>query len=265
MTFKALPSIAPHDSPDTMFTGNLKTVENIDGKIEYVFYMSMGNDTTPFAMLEKAHVLTSPDGLTGQAYTYSKERFDFGPGSTIKDIGYDVRESEYDVAYNENNLRRSVDGGITNECFDRVNFNSMVWRYGLYDSSDGSRIKRNSGFSIKTADGEFGWIGYWGLWVPPEVTVNSGDIVTRDTYGGGSGESYSVVKAPGKMIKHTKVEKTLGDLKNTPLDYWDENTGNRFQVFWDSTNKVFEKKFVWSDQTFSWEVLWTRDHDFQPQ
>ncbi|MFQ6608681.1 MAG: hypothetical protein ACE5EE_09110 [Fidelibacterota bacterium] len=262
MTFKSIPSIAPHDSPFTIFTGNLKTVENDDGKIEYVFYSSMGNDTTPFAMLEKAHVLTSPDGLTGQAYTYSMERFDMGPGGGE----FDVRESEYDVAYNANNLRRSVDGGITNECFDRDDFNSMVWRYGLYDSSDGSRIKRNSGFSIRTADGEFGWIGYWGLWVPPEVMINSGDTVTRDTHDGGSGESYSVVKAPGKLIKHTKVEKTLGDLKTTPLNYWDDVSGKEFQVFWDSTNKVFEKKFVRSDTmtSSSWEAYGPETMAFSP-
>lgn len=258
MTFKALPTIAPHDSPDTIFTGNLKTVENADGKMEYVFYMSMGNDATPFAMLEKAHVLTSPDGSTGQAYTFMGERFDSGFGDTIK-------VSEYDVAYNENNLRRSVDGGMTNECFDRVNFNSMVWRYGLYDSSDGSRITRSSGFSIRMADGEFGWIGYWGLWVPPEVVINSGDIVTRDTYGGGSGESYSVVKAPGKMIKHTKVEKTLGDLNNTPLNYWDDVSGKEFQVFWDSANKIFEKKFVRSElTTVSWAPYGPETMTFNP-
>ena len=66
----------------------------------------MGDDSTPFQMLEKAHVLTSPDGLTGQAYTYAKERFNPGSGEIIE-------ESDYDVAYNENNLRRSDDGGIT--------------------------------------------------------------------------------------------------------------------------------------------------------
>ncbi|MFQ5901632.1 MAG: hypothetical protein ACE5IH_08760, partial [Thermodesulfobacteriota bacterium] len=258
MTFKGLPTAAPYDASNAIFTGSLKTVDAANSQLGFAFYMTMGDINTPkapgeFAMIEKAHVNTSADLSTGQAYTYQKERSNWGQGDSSL-------EKEYDVAFDTNYFRRSIDGGQNNECFDRSNFDNMVWRYGLYNSSTGARITRDSGFSIRTAGGDFAWIGYWGLWAPPGVTINSGDTVTREDFGSGSGDSYTIVKAPGKLIKHTKIEKTLGDVNGMPLNFWDN--GTNFQVFWDGTN--FVKKFSWNDLTESWETITPVTMSFNP-
>ena len=80
---------------------------------------------------------------------------------------------------------------LTEMCLDRNDFDESVWSYGLYDSTTGMRINRDSGFSIMKTQGDkdyYGWIGYWGVWFPESVTVNDNDTVYKVTYGPGGGE-----------------------------------------------------------------------------
>ena len=78
----------------------------------------------------------------------------------------------------------------TDMCLDRYLFDESVWSYGLYNS-DGSRVNRDSGFSVKTDVGDhYGWIGYWGLWLPDNVTVNDGETIYKIKYGSGAPEEF---------------------------------------------------------------------------
>jgi hypothetical protein len=75
----------------------------------------------------------------------------------------------FDFAYDQNYFLRSTNG--TQQCFNRdatvAGTGISVWQYGLYDSSTGDRINRNSGFPIQFtgSDGNSyqGYIGYYGL------------------------------------------------------------------------------------------------------
>ena len=58
----------------------------------------------------------------------------------------------------------------TEMCLDRDDFAESVWSYGLYNP-DGTRVNRNSGFSIMKPEEDkvyYGWIGYWGILVSGE-------------------------------------------------------------------------------------------------
>jgi hypothetical protein len=116
-----------------------------------------------------------------------------------------------------------------------------AWRYGLYDPSTGARVNRNSGFPIKFGN-YYGNVGYWGLWLPNNVTLNNGDTVYKHDYQSNIDTPYTVFVAKGKLKKHTKKNFTLSDIMNIPLDYY-ENTpgqmnGTSFRVVWDGQNFI---------------------------
>ncbi len=248
MSFKALDPSAPASSTDATFTGTLRTVDRDDGKLEYAFYMDEGDLTTAKSVGERAsrsesRVVTMGDGSTGEAYMSMEERYNWGDGDTSLD-------AIYNVAYDAGHFRRSPDGGTTNACLDRSAFDTKAWRYGLYNASDGSRVSLNSGFSIRTSSGAYGWVGYWGLWVQDDVTLNTGDTVTKMLPGSSaSGGTYTIFRAPGKLVKHTKQTLTLGDLIGESLNYWDM-TGN-YRVSWDGTD--LSEVFKWNDATMAWD------------
>ncbi|MBU0655829.1 MAG: hypothetical protein KJ914_11985, partial [Gammaproteobacteria bacterium] len=105
----------------------------------------------------------------------------------------------FDIAFDENHFLRSKDND--QQCFARKEYTSNVWRYGLYDATSGERITRNSGFPIKKGD-DWGWAGYWGVWLPGDANVQTGETVQRASFDGTTGQSYTVFKAEGKLTKH---------------------------------------------------------------
>jgi len=155
------------------------------------------------------------------------------------------------MAFNTTNFLREDVTSEEQMCFSRTSFDETAWRYGLYDSN-GSRVTRNSGFNIKVGEA-YGWIGYYGLWFPDNVTVSDGDTVYRVSFGQG-GETatpYTVVKKGGRLKKHTRYATTLGSIKNIPLDMWSEGGG--FRVKWDGSDFVqFAEQ---NSETHMWEDI----------
>ena len=131
--------------------------------------------------------------------------------------------TEYRFSYNPNHyLRRS---GASDSCFDRRLSQSRysVWRYGVYNA-DGSRANRNSGFPISfTSGGQTyqGWAGYHGVHVPPGATLTTGQTVTKQNFSSGaeSAETYTVVKAKGRLTKYTKQSTTLAGFTNVRFNF----------------------------------------------
>jgi hypothetical protein len=149
--------------------------------------------------------------------------------------------SRFDIAFNTDNFLRS--NGTNTLCLDRNNFKESAWRYGLYDTA-GTRLNRNSGFSVNTkadGSGQFGFIGYWGLWIDNNVTLNNDDNLYKFDYSTNSSTPYTVVKAGGKLKKHTKKTMTLAEIKGIPLNYsvCDQTGCVNYQVDWNGTG--FEK------------------------
>jgi len=146
----------------------------------------------------------------------------------------------YDFAYNADNFYRE-DNSNNTVCMARTDFHETTWRYGMYDAV-GKRVDITSGFPISTeGSGEeyHGWIGYWGLWMPAEAGVTNGSIVTKETFKEGEvGETYTVAQIGGKLEKHTKKTLTMAEIKNIPLSWYDDNSGNEYQVMWNGTNLI---------------------------
>ena len=126
-------------------------------------------------------------------------------------------------------------------CMDRNNFHETAWRYGMYDSATGERVEINSGFPIsKTVAGEtyYGWVGMWGLWMPEEAGISEGVQVTKDSYSDEVGETYTVTQRGGKLERHSKKTLTMDEVKNIPLNWWDQVSSSEFQVMWDGSKLV---------------------------
>ncbi len=126
---------------------------------------------------------------------------------------------EFAAAFNDGYfLRKNITESKT-ACLSKTEYDFSVWRYGLYNAADGSRVERNSGFPI-TVDSEgqkvYGWAGYWGLWLPQSVSVVDNLVVSRNDKAG-AGATYSVKVGPGKLIKKTRQEITLNELKGIEL------------------------------------------------
>ncbi len=198
--------------------GNLHTLDVADGFIGFSFFEESGDvdsvpDPNTSASRVQANVTMTADQTDGVAHIVRQERFDFGGG----DSG--LLSSEFRVAFNPDNVLRAEDSD-PEVCLARDEFLQRTWRYNLYDATTGARVVRNSGFGFRTQDGEYGWVGYHGLWVPNGVTLESGDTVTRDTYGSTAPVDYTLFVAPGKLVKNSRNTLALTALAGEVFEWW---------------------------------------------
>jgi hypothetical protein len=245
MNFKSHPVIdGVVDTSTELFKGYLKTEEDTGTDQILLKFVCQGDEGGAFS--EQVVLNRAADGSGGS-----------GTVSTSNDWDGDI---SYDIAFDTTYFLREDIGSGDQMCFSRTTFDETVWDYGLYDSN-GARVNRNSGFSIKKDDA-YGWIGYYGLWLPEDTSVSNGDTVYRVTYGQGGENAtpYTVVKKDGRLKKHTRGLTSLNKIKNIPLNYWTPD-GN-FNVKWDGSDFF---KFAKQNQgTFMFEDMADGDPDKGP-
>ena len=162
----------------------------------------------------------------------------------------------FNFAYNSDYFLRG------DQCFTRdandVDTGLSVWRYGVYDSTSGDRITRNSGFPIDyTSPGGqvyHGYLGYWGLNLPPDAmaTLTNGSTVQKVDYSSGNAPTktdYTVMLAGGKLTKYTKKTSTLHALDKIKFTTFVNDFSSvipgaqpntQYEMFWDETSGKFE-------------------------
>lgn len=205
------------DSGDIRGFGNLHTLDAAEGFIGFSFYEENGDVSVPVGMNDsanrvQANVNMFADQSQGVAHILIQERNSYS-GS---DSG--INETEYSIAFDLNNVLRGEEGE-TPVCLSRTEFQQNTWRYNLYDSTTGERVDLNSGFGFQTEEGDYGWVGYQGLWAPQGVEIESGDTVTRQTYGSNEAEEYTVFQAPGKLIRRTRDVLSLTNIDGVEFEW----------------------------------------------
>ncbi len=248
------------------FKGVLKTESAGAGRIGFSFFeeagkgLSLPHDPGEFSDEVMVRVDMAADQLSGVARVRNRFRENFGPGG---DSG--ILSEEYLIAFNTTHFLRQTVGGDT-ELFHRDQFERSTWRYNLYDaegSNIGNNVERNSGFGIRTSGGDFGWVGYWGMWLEPGVTVNNGDTVYREQFGPQQGDpaAYTVVKAPGRLIQNTKNTLALSEVDGDEFRYWEFDqqtyTHSEFKVVYEHSGGTFTKTDVWDWDENEWVALET--------
>lgn len=219
-------------------TVNLASVENADGNVE--FKMKIGGWDSM-----EAHTVMAPDGSSGQAYAMSME---------YNDDYSNYGEYTYQMAFNDE-LYLAVpypmpeDG--SGECKQRTNFDSHVWEYNIYNESDGSRLSRNSGFSIVDPDypASWGWAGFWGLW--SEHGVAHQQIFTNAD----GTASYTAFVGEGWMTLSEKQAMTVEDFTDVNLSFWDNELESSVRAHWNGSH--FVKDAVWTCEDDNTDCNWS--------
>ena len=238
-----------------LFKGYLKTRLKDGASILQFYNPQPGSSGNTFQYSVTAKI--NSDG-SGVGITTMPKWNQSGPTSTQK---------TYNVAFNSNYFykqKTTVASGTTTTsdpvCLDRNKYLTQVYRYGLY-SDNGSRVQVNSGFPIKATNSGtdyYGYIGYYGLWMPSDASVGDNSTVAKMDFSGGAdqtGTSYTVRSWGGKLVKWTKNTITLGSIKNIPLSWQDPSDSYiEKRVYWDGSNLVFDAvrdttTYMWTDLT----------------
>ncbi len=236
--------------------GNLRSLNALDGFIGFSFYQEHGDvDVAQMpnehAERTQANVNMFADQSSGVAHIVQDSRENYGSGDT------GITTNDYQIAYDETHLLRSTNGGA-GTCLSRTDFNTRTWNYNLYDATTGARVELNSGFGFQTAGGDYGWIGYYGLWASAGVTIANGDTVTKQTYGNQTPATYTVFEAPGKLVKNTRHTLALTQLAGETFEWWNTidvmgtPTLVRMQLVYNSGWYALAQ---WNDMTNSWDSL----------
>lgn len=171
---------------------------------------------------------------------------------TFNDQGQQ-QTATFNFAYDQTNFLRG------NQCFSRdasdPDTRFSVWRYGLYDAATGARVNRTSGFPIEyTSGGQtyHGYLGYWGLSLPGDVTLANGATVQKVDYGSGdtpTRTNYTVMKSEGKLYKYSLRTKKLNQLDkikfntfvNNVTGFFSGATPNvQYEMYWDDAAGNFK-------------------------
>ena len=136
---------------------------------------------------------------------------------------------EYKLAYNENYYLKQV-GSNPEVCLSRNNPRENVHGYSLFNEETGELLDIKAGFNFEyisslTGQPEHGFIGEWGLWTEEQ---HQQGYVAPTTITDEDGVSYTVVTAPGKLMRQTKGQRTLQD--GEAFEYW--NGSSSTTVYW---------------------------------
>ncbi|WP_428622777.1 hypothetical protein [Sedimenticola sp.] len=218
-------------TPITLMRGVLKTVANNNNQPAFKYIELSGNEMPGFELLPfgrasaSAVIMDDAAGTGGIAQVSSSENFDDGQNPPF------LEESNIVLNYNSGYFLGGVDNNndLTvdeTKCKSRTSFDTQVWRYGLFNDADGSKVALNSGFPIRYVDGEgfnrHGFASYWGIWFDGQSNpaLMDNQAVTRETFDGSAGQQYTVKVSTGKAMKRSADLVSLSSLDGENFNAW---------------------------------------------
>ena len=239
--------------PDAYGKGELATVDTLPGFQGFTLYET--SIWGPGETYEtSASVVVNPAEDNGVALTgFHQVGNDAAEGNKAFAISYNSdllllqKAATFDALPYKNNDQ-------TGTCLSRNDFTETVWRYGLFNVSDGETVDLNSGFPfLYDADGDGvysarGYASYWGIWTEEQGVELSGTTIQRETFDGSSGEDYNLLQAHGRLKKNTVVSLDLDDVSGIEFEFydWDESTGvsQDYIVEYDASLAAFVRTFT---------------------
>ncbi|MBI5890313.1 MAG: hypothetical protein HZB47_06505 [Nitrosomonadales bacterium] len=177
-------------------------------------------------------------------------------GSGIMTLGvsnWNPTALTYNFNYNTDFFRRS--DGTNDQCFDRLKANAKrsVWRYGTYNSNDGSRVDQaNPSFQLNgtyAGSSYYGYASYWGMGFQgldlntiADANPISGLVVTDQRPG--HTDTFSLSKVGGKLTKWTRNATTLAAMDGIPFYF----SGDLNGAMTDNPTEV--------NGWFNWQMQW---------
>lgn len=192
------------------------------------------------ARLVQVAVERNPD-RTGSALVRQTVRFNDGSGDSGKVV------TDWRVVFDQTHVKKQL-GADPEIVLSRGTFIDNVYAYNLYHNegnSLGDRVELSSGTSVEFSNGAYGWVGYFGAWAEPGVAFTDGAQVTAD-----NGTPYSVVAAPGRLMKYSAASLLLTEIGTQRFEWWDTN---RYQVDYSGGN--WRRVAQWNFQNEEWDEL----------
>lgn len=219
-----------------------------DGETGFRFLEASGDVTVPAAnpgdQADRKRIALSQDATTGQgaAKVEITERYNNGGGDTTDTV-------TWRVVFDEDNVLRQRDADAP-VALSRGDYRNHVYGYNLYyaDGADmGERVSLFSGVGVELPSGEYGWVGYYGAWAPHGESFDDGDVVVSHD----NDTSYTVVAAPGRLMRQTRDSLLLTELGGQIFEWWD--SGDRFRVDYDGSD--WRRVQEWNDMTEQWDDI----------
>lgn len=247
---------------DPLFTMAMSVSANDAGNV-VVEFADAGEEDFGGGIYEwdnRVRIVASADLSQGNAYVYEYEA---DPG-----FGPPVEETFY-FTYNDDYFKYQEVGDPDVTILDKNDLYHRVFRYKLFDAGSGAKVTRNSGFPIKLQDGQYAYVGYYGVWAPYGTEISDGDTITHAE----TGEEYTIFKVRGKLTEHTRTSIELGELDGVEISVWDDAVQEDYIIIWDSASAKFkqigtrdqssgqiayEAEVDWIDYTFNndWDGGW---------
>lgn len=140
--------------------------------------------------------------------------------------------SSADIAYNtERYLSRFNGSDLVCRSRNPDDMMAIPYAYNVYDAT-GALKELNTGFPIQFGE-YYGWMGYWGLWLPEEAGAANGDTVMR--IDGEEGIAHTILETAGRLTKRVREAFLLEDLVGQTFFSWDNETSETIIVRIDST------------------------------
>jgi len=221
-----------------------------------------GSSLPAGSMVVRGRIVTSASGIeyaekggigsgqTNDVRLYVNGNQTNGSGAIQADYNGTSDDSSFIFGYNATHFCRSgteYDSSgnqinVAEKCFKRSKEDAIksVWRYGVYNP-DGSRFDLDSpGFSVKDASGDWGYASYWGIWFrnPP---ANNATITHAK-----NGNTYTVQRGGGRLMKISRVSKTLDEIKNNKINFYNSRAGTglsantNYEAYWDAIAQNFK-------------------------
>ena len=209
-----------------------------------------GRIATSASGIEYAEKGGMGSGQTNDVRLYVNGNQTTGSGAISADYNGTSEDASFIFGYNATYFCRSgtehdSNGAAVNiaeKCFKRSKDDAIksVWRYGVYNA-DGSRFDLASpGFSVKDGNGDWGYASYWGIWFrnPPA----NGASITHAK----NGTAYTVQRGGGRLMKISRVRKTLDEIKNNKFNFYNSRAGTglsantNYEAYWDASAQKFK-------------------------
>ncbi len=194
-------------SGDPLFWGTIESSNALSGFTGFSFYEQNGVEGTSNFSERAVHVNIDANGA-----------------GVARVVENGDEAQSYLLAFDDDNVLRQ-EGVATPDCLSRNTFETSVWNYNLYEAEGvnvGGAVQHNGGFGIATEDGNYGWIGYNGLWLSEDSQVVTGDNVVKNTFDAGDNpETYTVLNAPGRLLRYTQNKLALSSIDGAQFEYWE--------------------------------------------
>jgi hypothetical protein len=256
----------PFGAMEAHFRGSALDADGVEGDEVFTMAMSIGADADGQVIVQfvdagsepgipgvtyswdfRGRIVSDSTLMNGKAYVYANE--------TDWDTGIPDEETVF-YAYNADYFKFQAEGDPAATTLDKNELRHRIYKYKVFDFDTGAKVTRNSGFGIRLADGQYGYVGYYGLWTPYGVTASANETVTRAD----NDQQYTLVNVGGKLTKHTRASVLLSALNGVEISVWD--TGADIIVTWNATEEKFKKIGTRSMQTGQIEYQAPTDHVF---